>query len=143
MMVNPTEYIGLGLAVNHLSFRVAVDKTPFAYGLKVRKFITLKPNTTEEQKKCIEVWANSHGLSVMKTRRIQCVERLGRWMKVLDAFEFLMSPTDRVKYHMLKWVLENPMPKIPRNKHRNWKRFMSWVEQHDEKYDELKSEYIN
>ena len=62
---------------------------------------------------------------------------------MLDAFEFLMSPTDRVKYHMLKWVLDNPIPKIPRNKHRNWKRFMSWVEQHDEKYDELKSEYIN
>jgi hypothetical protein len=143
MRLNPTEFIGLGLAVTRLNFRVAVDKSPYGYGLSVRKYVSLKPNTTEEQKKCIEVWANSHGLSVMETRRIQRVDKLEKWVKVLDAFEFLLCPTDRVKYNMLKWVLDNPIPKIPRNKHRNWKKFMTWVNQHDEKYEDLKSEYIN
>tara|TARA_R110002012_G_scaffold56984_3_gene146577 strand:- start:914 stop:1339 length:426 start_codon:yes stop_codon:yes gene_type:complete len=141
--MNTTEYIGLGLAMARLSFKVDIEKTPFAYGLKVRKYITLKPNTTEEQKKCIEVWANSHGLSVMDTRRIQCVERLGKWVDVLDGFQFLMLDTDKVKYNMLKWVIENPIPKIPRNKHRNWKKFLSWVTQYDDYYETIVGEYLN
>ena len=141
--MNTTEYIGLGLAMARLSFKVDIEKTPFAYGLKVRKYITLKPNTTEEQKKCIEVWANSHGLSVMKTRRIQCVERLGKWVNVLDGFQFLMLDADKVKYNILKWVIENPIPKIPRNKHRNWKKFLSWVAQYDDYYETIVGEYLN
>tara|TARA_R110002051_G_scaffold325769_1_gene431023 strand:+ start:6389 stop:6814 length:426 start_codon:yes stop_codon:yes gene_type:complete len=141
--MNTTEYIGLGLAMARLQYRVAIDRTPFAYGLKIRKYITLKPNTTEEQKKCIEVWANSHGLSVMDTRRIQCVERLGKWVNVLDGFEFLMLDDDKVKYNMLKWVIENPIPKIPRNLHRNWKKFLSWVEQYDDYNAKIVEEYLN
>ena len=141
--MNTTEYIGLGLAMARLQYRGDIDRTPFAYGLKIRKYITLKTNTTEEQTKCIEVWANSHGLSVMDTRRIQCVERMGKWIDVLDGFEFLMLKSDKVKYNMLKWVIENPIPKIPRNKQRNWKRFLSWVEQYDDYNNKIKEEYIN
>ena len=42
----------------------------------------------------------------------------------------------------LKWVVENPIPKLPRNKQRNWKRFLSWVAEHDN-YEEELSNSIN
>lgn len=137
--MNTTEYIGLGLAMCQLSFRVDIDRVPHAYGLRVRHYITLKPNTTDEQKRCIEIWASSHGVSIMETNRIQAVDRLQKWFSVIDQFDFLLNKKDLKNYKMLKWVVENPIPKLPRNKIRNWKRFLSWVAKHDDYEEELRN----
>ena len=141
--MNPTEYIGLGLALKSLSFYISFERIGTGYGFKVRRCISLKENVTDDQKKCIEAWANTHDLTVYGFKTIQREELVRKWMDILEPFEFLMKAKDRVNYWQMKWILDNPYPRIPKSQVRNWPKFRQWVDDFDANKEKLELDYLN
>ena len=141
--------VGLGLALTKAQYCVVTKRTPYAYGFKVERYIRLKDSCTQEQKKCIEVWANSKGLTVMERRQMYG-EEMYRWIDELEPFQSLMSEQDVKQIKKILWHRDNPIPKViykneedgtltRRSKKigKNWKKFMYWVEAWDKFCEEL------
>lgn len=63
-------------------------------------------------------------------------------MDILEPFEFLMKAKDRVNYWQMRWILDNPYPKIPKSQVRNWTKFRQWVDDFDANKEKLEEEYI-
>lgn len=144
------ENIGLGMALMKIKYVVSTHRSPYSYGIKVESYICIKKSCTEEQKKCIEVWANSKGLSVMETKRIYG-DKMMRFIDELEPFQSLMSVQDVKNIKKILWMRANPIPKVnykdnedgtrtrrSRKIGKNWKKFMYWVEAWDKFCEELK-----
>jgi len=145
--MNHLESIGLGLALTKLQFVVQVKRHPFAYGFKTVTHIRFKRSSTEEQKKCIEVWLQSHGLSLLGRFQLGG-EDMWRVLELLEPYHSLMGKSDIINIKKMNWLKENPIPKVSfkddgtrRSKKigKYWKKFMYWAEAWDAYGDSLKS----
>ena len=87
------EQIGLGLALTKMQYKVYIRTSPWAYGYRATIYITLKSTCTEEQKKCIEVWAQSIGVTVMDKKQIHGDDMM-TWIEALEPFYSLMNQID-------------------------------------------------
>ena len=139
------EQIGLGLALTKMQYKVYIRTSPWAYGYRATIYITLKSTCTEEQKKCIEVWAQSIGVTVMDKKQIHGDDMM-TWIEALEPFYSLMNQIDIKHIKKIKYLRENPMPRVAwredgtrRSKKlgKNWKKFMYWVEAWDAFCEEL------
>ena len=140
------EWIGLGLALSKIRFTALVRRTPHSYGFEPVMYIRLKKICTEEQRKCIEVWAQANGFSL--TSQVQYHgEKMNAILDALEPFFSLLNPSDYNNIKKIRWLQDNPFPKVAwrddgtrRSKKigKNWKKFMYWVEAWDAFCEELK-----
>lgn len=133
------ESIGLGLALTKLRFVGFVRRRPHSYGFAPRMFITFKTSATEEQRKCMEVWAQANGFSLTTQKQIGG-EEMNKVLEALEPFHSLMLESDLNHIKRIRWLQNNPFPKVAykedgtrRSKKigKNWKKFMYWVEAWD------------
>ena len=145
--MNHLESIGLGLALTKLQFVAQVKRHPYAYGFAVETYIRFKRSSTEEQKKCIEVWLQSHDLSLINRSQIGG-EPMWRILELLEPYHSLMGKSDIINIKKIHWLKENPIPKVSykddgtrrsRKIGKNWKKFLHWAEAWDAYDDFLKS----
>ena len=54
-----------------------------------------------------------------------------------------MKAKDRVNYWQMRWILDNPYPRIPKSQVRNWPKFRQWVDDFDANKEKLESDYLN
>lgn len=132
------EWLGLGIALTKINFTVVVYRSPHSYGFGVRKYIHFN-KCTEEQKKCIEVWAQANGFSTTEKQWIQG-ETLNKVLDILEPFYSLLNQQQLNGIAKIRWMQNNPMPKVlwkddgtryKQKKGKNWKKFMYWVEAWD------------
>lgn len=140
------ESVGLGLALTHIKFNVKTRRVPYAYGFEVLVYAKFSSSVTEEQKKCMEVWAQANGFSVLRTTEMYG-DTLYSIIDALEPFNSLMRKNDLNNIKRIQWLRENPIPKTlwrddgTRRKvktGRNWKKFMYWVEAWDAFCESLK-----
>jgi len=133
------EQIGLGLLLTKIEYLVIVARSPHAYGFRVRTFARFRPHCTEEQRKCIDLWALSQGMDITNRKQVGG-KMLDQLLDTLEPFYSLMNPNDTRGIKKIKWMRENPMPKVlykedgtrrKRKIGKNWKKFMYWVEAWD------------
>jgi len=133
------EWVGLGLALTHIQYNAMVVRSPVAYGFKIIMFAKPRKTCTDEQLKCMEVWAQANGFTFMETAQLHG-DKLNRLLEVLEPFHSLMKQTDLNTIKKIRWLQENPIPKTlwrddgTRRKvkiGRNWKKFMYWAEAWD------------
>lgn len=141
------EWIGLGLAITKMDYIVKVKSTPYAYGFQVETLVKVKRSCTDEQKKCIEVWAQANGMSVIEPKRMYG-ERMKKWIDTMEPFYSLMHERDVKNIKKIIWMLDNPIPKVAYRDDgtrrstkigKNWKKFMHWVEAWDAFCEDLDS----
>lgn len=142
--MNHLEAIGLGLALTKLQFVAQVKRHQYSYGFKIVVHIRFK-RCTEEQKKCIEVWLQSHDLSMIDRTQIGG-EPMWRILELLEPYHSLMSESDLINIKKMYWLKDNPIPKTlwqddgtRRSKKigKNWKKFLYWAEAWDAYGEEL------
>ena len=145
--MNHLESIGLGLALTKLQFVAQVKRHHHSYGFKIVVHIRFKRSCNEEQKKCIEVWLQSHDLSMINRSQIGG-EPMWRIMDLLEPYHSLMSKSDLINIKKMNWLKDNPIPKVSyrddgtrrsRKIGKNWKKFLYWAEAWDAYDDSLKS----
>lgn len=129
-------YIGLGLILNKIRYHTVVAIRKGGYGYRARCYIT-RIKCSDEQLKCMEVWANMHGLTLMNSTKIENKEDLGKWLDVLEPYIHLLDSDMRKGYLKVKWMHENPLPLIPKNMHRYWNQFYDWVRAWDAYNEEI------
>ena len=144
--MNHLESIGLGLALTKLRFVAQVKRHPFAYGFATDIHIRFKRSSTEEQKKCIEVWLQSHDLSLIDRTQIGG-EPMWQILELLEPYHSLMGKSDIINIKKMGWLKDNPIPKVSfkddgtrrkRKIGKNWKKFLHWAESWDAFGEELK-----
>jgi hypothetical protein len=144
------EDIGLAFALLKLNLNVSMKRSTSAYGFQVRRALYFKSNCTEEQQKCIEVWAQSKGLTILGRTEIGNQKEITMWMDALEPYEPLMDNSMKRNIRKVRWTYENPIPKTlwrddgTRRKvktGRNWKKFMYWAEAWDAFNDALDEEF--
>jgi len=137
--MNHLESIGLGLALSKLQFVSQVKRHQFSYGFKVITHIRFKRSCNEEQKKCIEVWLQSHGHSLINRTQLGG-ESMMQVLELLEPYHSLMDKTQLNNIKKIHWLKENPIPKTlwkddgtrrPRRIGKNWKKFLYWAEAWD------------
>ena len=137
--MNHLESVGLGLALTKLRFVAQVKRHPFAYGFATDIHIRFKRSSTEEQKKCIEVWLQSHDLSLIDRTQIGG-EPMWQILELLEPYHSLMGKSDINNIKKMGWLKENPIPKVSfkddgtrrkRKIGKNWKKFLHWAESWD------------
>ena len=143
--MNHLETIGLGLAITKLQFVAQVRRHQFSYGFKIVVHIRFKESCTEEQKKCIEVWLQSHDLSLINRTQIGG-ESMWRILELLEPYHSLMGKSDIINIKKMHWLKDNPIPKVlykddgtrrKRKIGKNWKKFLHWAESWDAYGEEL------
>ena len=145
--MNHLETIGLGLAITKLQFVAQVKRHQYSYGFKTVIHIRFKRTCTDEQKKCIEVWLQSHDLSMINRTQIGG-EDMWRILDLLEPYHSLMGKMDVINIKKMHWLKDNPIPKVlykddgtrrSRKIGKNWKKFLHWAEAWDAYDDFLKS----
>lgn len=124
------EWMGLGLILNELRFRVWVEQEPMGkHGMRIRKRITwrtLFSSGSYGQQQCVEKFLAQFDIP-LKEKYFNKAD-FNKWLLLLDRLEKMYgirsALTDQKGLHMLEWVYENPIP-------RKWDDFVEWVECYD------------
>ena len=135
------EWMGLGIVLTALRMKTWVEnRSDSKLGMRAQKRITwrsLFKSGTEGQRRCVEIFLSPFGMELKENYYDN--DSMTKWLLLLDRLDTMysirQSITDRVGWHMLEWVMDNPLPKT-------WDEFLIWVTAHDEE-QEMAVDYIN
>lgn len=135
------EWMGLGIMLTELRMKTWVEnRSDSKLGMRVQKRITwrsLFKSGTEGQRRCVEIFLSPFDIE-LKENYYDKVS-IAKWVLLLNRLDTMYSIrnsiTDKVGWHMIEWVIDNPIPKT-------WDEFLNWVKSYDEE-QEMALDYIN
>tara|TARA_B100000287_G_scaffold5809_2_gene5620 strand:+ start:2384 stop:2815 length:432 start_codon:yes stop_codon:yes gene_type:complete len=135
------EWMGLGIMLTELRMKTWVEnRSDSKLGMRVQKRITwrsLFKSGTEGQRRCVEIFLSPFDIE-LKENYYDNVS-IAKWVLLLNRLDSMYSIrnsiTDKVGWHMIEWVIDNPIPKT-------WDEFLNWVKSYDEE-QEMALDYIN
>lgn len=135
------EWMGLGIMLTELRMKTWVEnRSDSKLGMRVQKRITwrsLFKSGTEGQRRCVEIFLSPFDIE-LKENYYDNVS-IAKWVLLLNRLDTMYSIrnsiTDKVGWHMIEWVIDNPIPKT-------WDEFLNWVKSYDEE-QEMALDYIN
>tara|TARA_R100000152_G_C6762015_1_gene186224 strand:- start:1096 stop:1557 length:462 start_codon:yes stop_codon:yes gene_type:complete len=135
------EWMGLGIVLSELRMKTWVEnRSDSKLGMRVQKRITwrsLFKSGTEGQRRCVAIFLRPFDMELKENYYDS--DSITKWLMLLERLDTMYSIrhsiTDRVGWHMIEWVMDNPTPK-------EWKEFIEWVSAYDEE-QEMISDYIN
>ena len=135
------EWMGLGIMLTELRMKTWVEnRSDSKLGMRVQKRITwrsLFKSGTEGQRRCVEIFLSPFDIE-LKENYYDNVS-IAKWVLLLNRLDTMYSIrnsiTDKVGWHMIEWVIDNPIPKT-------WDEFLNWVKSYDED-QEMALDYIN
>mgnify|MGYP001292946817 FL=1 len=124
------EWMGLGIILTELRMKVWVEnRSDSKLGMRVQRRIgwrTLFTTGTYIQQQCVSVFLNSFDIELKEYYYNK--DSINKWLLLLDRLDGLYNVrsglTDQSGWHMLQWVMDNPIPK-------SWDEFLVWVESYD------------
>jgi hypothetical protein len=124
------EWMGLGIILTELRMKVWVEnRNDSKLGMRVQRRIgwrTLFTTGTYIQQQCVSVFLNPFDIELKEYYYDK--DSINKWLLLLDRLEGLYNVrsglTDQSGWHMLQWVMDNPIPK-------SWDEFLVWVESYD------------
>ena len=111
------EWMGLGIILTELRMKVWVEnRNDSKLGMRVQRRIgwrTLFTTGTYIQQQCVSVFLNPFGIELKEYYYDK--DSINKWLLLLDRLESLYNIrsglTDQSGWHMLQWVMDNPIPK--------------------------------
>jgi hypothetical protein len=124
------EWMGLGIILTELRMKVWVEnRNDSKLGMRVQRRIgwrTLFTTGTYTQQQCVSVFLNPFDIELKEYYYDK--DSINKWLLLLDRLEGLYNIrsglSDQSGWHMLQWVMDNPIPK-------SWDEFLVWVESYD------------
>ena len=124
------EWMGLGIILTELRMKVWVEnRNDSKLGMRVQRRIgwrTLFTTGTYIQQQCVSVFLNPFDIELKEYYYDK--DSINKWLLLLDRLEGLYNIrsglSDQSGWHMLQWVMDNPIPK-------SWDEFLIWVESYD------------
>ena len=124
------EWMGLGIILTELRMKVWVEnRNDSKLGMRVQRRIgwrTLFTTGTYIQQQCVSVFLNPFDIELKEYYYDK--DSINKWLLLLDRLEGLYNIrsglSDQSGWHMLQWVMDNPIPK-------SWDEFLVWVESYD------------
>jgi hypothetical protein len=135
------EWMGLGIVLTELRMKTWVEnRSDSKLGMRVQKRVgwrSLFKSGTEGQRRCVEIFLSPFSMELKE--HYYDNEGIAKWILLLNKLDVMYSIrnsiTDKVGWHMLEWVIDNPLPKT-------WDEFLKWVNAYDEE-QEMAADYIN
>ena len=122
------EWMGLGIVLTELRFRTWVEKRPDSRGgHRVRTRVTwrsLFKTGTIPQVECVSAFLNQFRLPLKE--KYDTKTEIMKWHALMER-QWADAKTDRRGLHMMKWVIDNPIPP----KSANHADFLNWIEAFD------------
>jgi len=135
------EWMGLGIMLSELRMKTWVEnRSDSKLGMRVQKRVSwrsLFTTGTDGQRRCVEIFLRPFDMELKKNYYDN--DSITKWLLLLERLDTMysirQSITDRVGWHMMEWVMDNPAPT-------DWEKFLEWVNAHDEERDMI-LDYIN
>lgn len=130
------EWMGLGILLSEIRFRQWIEnREDSKLGMRVQTRIEWKSlftSGTDIQRMCVHSFLTQFGLGLEETyydndtilKFIELVNRLENEYKIKSGM------TDKIGFHMVEWLLENPLPK-------EWDELQTWGQCYDDELDSI------
>ena len=124
------EWMGLGILLTELRMKTWIEnRSDSKVGMRVQRRIgwrALFSSGTYIQQHCVSIFLRPFGIELKE--KYYDKDSITKWLLLLDRLEGLYNVrsvlTDQSGWHMLQWVMDNPIPK-------SWDEFLIWVESYD------------
>ena len=135
------EWMGLGIILTELRMKTWVEnRSDSKLGMRVKKQISwrsLFTSGTYIQQTCVSKFLSPFGMELKE--KYHSKSDIFKWLVLLDKLENMYgirsALSDNAGWHMLSWVVDNPVPKT-------WDDFLVWVEAHEPEVDMLSYDEI-